>query len=102
MSTILATVSEALGVAVEMLRKRRRNSSSRAIAARMLIRFGGQTQWQTAAHLNMGTGGAVSAQVRRLPALLDGDRRLRRTVQRIEERLEGARGGNEGPHLSKC
>jgi REP element-mobilizing transposase RayT len=101
-STILATVSEALGVAVEMLRKRRRNSSSRAIAARMLIRFGGQTQRQTAAHLNMGTGGAVSAQVRRLPALLDGDRRLRRTVQRIEERLEGARGGNEGPHRSKC
>jgi len=35
----------------------------------------------------MGTGGAVSAQVRRLPFLLSKDRRLRRLVQKAEAAL---------------
>jgi hypothetical protein len=53
------------------------------------MRFGGQTQRQTAAHLNIGTGGAVSAQVRRLPAVLGEDRHLRRKVQGIDLHYSG-------------
>ena len=53
----------------------------------MLLRFGALTQREVAKKLDIGTGGAVSAQVRRLPALLAGDRRLRKTVEGIEKRL---------------
>jgi hypothetical protein len=87
--SILEAVSEVLGEQAESFRERRRHSPLRAIAARMLIRFGDQTQREAAAQLNMGTGGAVSAQVRRLPAVLAADRQLRRSVTRIERRLEG-------------
>jgi hypothetical protein len=85
--TILQVLAELLEVDQIAFRERRRNSALRAVAACMLLRFGGQTQRETAAHLGMGTGGAVSAQVRRLPDLLVRDRRLRRTVSKIEERL---------------
>jgi len=85
--TVLSTASGMLGVAVSAFRERRRNSALRAVAARMLTRFAAETQRQVADHLEMGTGGAVSAQVRRLPALLEKDPQLRRTVARIEKKL---------------
>jgi len=88
---ILSTVADALGVQVTTFRQRRRNSPLRAVAARMLIRFGGQTQRQVAACLDMGTGGAVSAQMRRLPELLAGDPRLGRDLKKIEKLLEAER-----------
>jgi len=84
---VLNTVAEVLDVEISSLRERRRNSPLRAIAARMLIRFAAQTQRQAAEHLCMGTGGAVSAQVRRLSSLLDEDARLRSATARIERRL---------------
>ena len=59
-----------------------------AVAAWMLVRFGGQTQRQAAAHLDIGSGGAVSAQVRKLPAMLEGDRRLSQKVKAIERELK--------------
>jgi len=80
-----------LNVEVSAFRERRRNSALRAVAARMLTRFAAQTQRQVADHLGMGTGGAVSAQVRRLPGLIAEDQQLRRTVQRIEKKLEELR-----------
>ncbi len=89
--SILAIVAEELQVGVDAFRQRRRNSPLRAIAARMLVRFGALTQRQVAALLEMGTGGAVSAQVRRLPQLLAADRHLRRVVKKVEKRLEAAR-----------
>lgn len=88
---ILATLSEGLGVEVAAFRQRLRDSGLRAIAARMLTRFGGQTQREVAGHLMMGTGGAVSAQLRRLPGLLAGDTRLRHKVERMEHELTAKR-----------
>ena len=84
---VLDTVAGMMDVEVSAFGERRRNSALRAIAARMLTRFAAQTQRQAAHHLDMGTGGAVSAQIRRLPGLLAKDRQLRRTVARVEERL---------------
>ncbi len=91
--TILAPLSDVLGVDVAAFQQRRRNSALRAVAARMLIRFAGLTQRQAAVHLMMGTGGAVSAQVRRLPDLLAEDRRLKRAVKRVEDRLVAIKQG---------
>lgn len=91
--TILGIVGESFDVEVDAFRQRRRNSPLRAVAAQLLIRFGGQTQRQAAEHLGMGTGGAVSAQMRKLPGLLAEDRGLRRLVEKVEERLEEERCG---------
>ena len=88
---ILEILAESFDLEVDAFRQRRRNSPLRAVAARLLIRFGGQTQRQVAEHLGMGTGGGVSAQVRKLPSLLAEDRRLRRLLKRAEERLEEER-----------
>ncbi|MCK5850863.1 MAG: hypothetical protein KAH23_08100, partial [Kiritimatiellae bacterium] len=73
---------------VGVFRQRLRQSPLRALAARMLIRFGGQTQRQAATHLGMGTGGAVSVQLRKLPRLLDENRSLKRKLKLIEKNLE--------------
>jgi len=85
--TVLEAAAGMLNVEVSAFRERRRNSALRAVAARMLTRFAAQTQRQVADHLGMGTGGAVSAQVRRLPGLIAEDQQLRRTVARIEKKL---------------
>jgi hypothetical protein len=95
--TVLNTVARALGVGVSALRERRRNSALRAVAAQMLVRFGGQTQRQAAGHLSMGTGGAVSAQMRRLPGLLAGDAPLRGTLAGIEQELAALRVHRSAP-----
>lgn len=85
---MLEIMGEILSVEKDAFKERRRNSALRAIAGCMLIRFGGQTQRQAAKHRNMSTGGAVSAQVRRLPDMLAEDRKLSRTVRVIEKRLK--------------
>ena len=84
---VLAEVAGGLGVELAALRERRRNSPLRAVAALMLIRFGGRTQRQVAADLAMGTGGAVARQLRSLPDRLAEGRTLRNAVRRLEERL---------------
>ncbi len=60
----------------------------RAVAARMLCRYGGLTQRDAARQLGLRTGVAVSCQLKRLDQLLDSDAKLTRDVQRIEKRLE--------------
>ena len=89
--TILQVSAEVFSVDVEAFRERRRSSPLRAVAAQALIRFGGQTQRQTAVALDMGTGGAVSAQVRRLPGLLAKDRSLSRKIKLLERKLKTLR-----------
>jgi len=71
--------------------QRRRNSPLRPIAARMLIRFGGQTQRQVATYLQIGTGGAVSAHIQKRPDRLAKDRSLRQKVKQIETELTTVR-----------
>jgi len=69
------------------------------VAARCLGRYAGKTQPEIARLLGMGTGGAVSAQVKRLPALMSDDRRLAKKIQSIEKLLDQERrlqAGNQG------
>lgn len=94
--TVLDILAETVGVGRESFLQRRRNSPWRAIAARVLVRFSGLTQREIADRLKMGTGGAVSAQIRRLPSLLAVDRRLCRSVAQAEARLGECRGGKGG------
>ena len=63
----------------------------RAIAARYLLRYAGQSQRDVADCLSIGTGAAVSDQLKRLPEKLGKDRRLRRQVKQAEDRLEERR-----------
>ncbi|MDD5707954.1 MAG: transposase [Kiritimatiellae bacterium] len=88
---VLSIMSSVLGVPVAAFKERRRNSALRALAAQLLVRFGGLTQRQVSDVLQMGTGGAVSAQIRRLPGLLAEDRQLGQTFKKMEIFLEGIR-----------
>ena len=85
---VLRVTATILGVDEDAFMRRCRNSQLRAIGASMLIRFSGLTQRQVAKRFGLGTGGAVSAQVRRLPGLLEEDRKLRRLTAKIETTLE--------------
>jgi len=103
--TILNVLAEVFEVDVSVFRQRLRKSPLRAVAARMLIRFGGQTQRQAATCLEMGTGGAVSAQVRKLPRLLDESRSLKRKIKLIErslEKLKAEKHNTDGKETERC
>jgi putative transposase len=85
---ILAAVGSAAGVPPAELRLRRRDSRWRAVASRMLCQYGGLTQRAAAAWLGVGTGVAVSCQIKQLTRLMEADEGLRRTVRRLEQRFE--------------
>ena len=89
--TVLEILGKVFEVQSAVFRQRHRNSVLRAIASRLLVRFVGMNQRQVAEQLGMGTGGAVSAQIRRLPGLLAADQRLRRQYEQAEARLEDMR-----------
>ncbi len=88
---VLAILSEVFHVETDEFKRRRHGSPLRAIAARYLIRYAGQSQRDVADCLVIGTGAAVCDQLKRLPDKLDGDQRLRRQVKEAEERLEQRR-----------
>lgn len=88
---VLQILAEVFGVPREEFEKRRRDSPLRAVAARYLIRYAGVTQREVARLLGVGTGGAVSAQLARLPELIRKDNSLRQRTERIEDRLEDKR-----------
>jgi putative transposase len=88
---VLMVVGEELGVEVESFRERRRNSPLRALAAKFLQRYGGQTQRDVARLLGMSSGSAVCVQARNFDQWVAEDRRLARLVGRIERRLDQAR-----------
>jgi len=85
--TVLSAAAGAFGVEIAEFSRRRRNSSLRAVAAVLLCRYAGLTQRAVADRLGMGTGAAVSRQLRSLPDRLATDRPLRRTVQQLDKRL---------------
>ena len=66
---------------------RRRDSGFRAVASRMLCKYGGLTQRDAASVLGVKTGVAVSCQLKKLKALLETDQSMRRLVERREKRL---------------
>jgi len=88
---VLAILAEVFDVKVSEFSRRRHNSPLRAVAARLLIRYAGQSQRDVADHLAIGTGAAVSNQLKRLPEKLSKDRRLRRRMKQAEKRLEETR-----------
>ena len=66
---IFKAVARAAGVKKEQLLSRRRDSTLRAVASRMLCRHGGLTQRDAARALGLRTGVAVSCQLRNLDTI---------------------------------
>jgi len=87
-SEVLETLAETFEVQADAFRERRRDSVLRAVAADFLLRYAGQNQRQAAETLGMGTGSAVSWQLRQWSERLAANRQLRRLVARAEQYLE--------------
>ena len=87
LDNILSEVAEFLKVSPDALAKKQRGSLLRPITARMLQRFGGCSQREIAKIFGLTTGAAVSAQLKRIQELEQNDRKTRRKLARLEERL---------------
>lgn len=85
---VLDAVAQECGVDAVSLRRRQRGSFVRALASRMLLKHGGLTQREVAAILNLGTGAAISIQLRTLAAAAESSPRLRDLLARLDRRLE--------------
>lgn len=88
---VLAVIAEMFNVEENEFRQRRRGSPLRAVAARYLTRYAGQTQRQVAQLLNIGTGVAVSQQIKKLTVILSQDRKLIKVLKKIEVKLNELR-----------
>lgn len=84
---ILEAVAAEYGVDAGRIRERQRGTWLRPVAAKMLCRYGGLTQRDAAAIMNLKTGVAVSAQIRSLETERSENRLLRRHLDRIEQAL---------------
>jgi hypothetical protein len=89
---VLETLAEVFEVEADAFCRRRRNSSLRGVAARFLCRYAGLTQREAAGVLKIGSGAAISHQLRKLAVDVEKDRRLRRRVEQVEARLRERRG----------
>ena len=87
-SVILGIVGKELSVPVEEFRQRRNESHHRGIAARFLQKYGEKNQREIAELLGIGTGAAVSLQLRRLRAAEASDRKLAKRLVRMENALK--------------
>ncbi len=85
---VLDAVVKGMRVSRKELLRRQRLGWGRPIAARMLTRYGGLSQRQVAEVLGVGSGAAVSIQLRRLADGMMGDKAIRRQVEAIERGLE--------------
>jgi putative transposase len=88
---VLRVLAEVFEVEIETFRQRRRDSSLRGVAAHFLCRYAGLTQRQAAGALKVGSGAAISQQLRKLATDIEKDRRLRRRVETAEVRLRECR-----------
>jgi len=88
---VLTIIGDVLDVKIDEFKRRRYNSPLRAIAARYLICYAGESQRDVAELLNMGSGSSVCKQLAALPDKLSDDRRLRQQVKRVENRLGAAK-----------
>ena len=85
---ILEAVSLEFGVEHSEIFRRQRGGYVRPVAAKMLSRYGGLTQREIAGILKLGTGAAVSLQIKQFEELLPSNRSLRKKIERIEHVLE--------------
>lgn len=98
---VLSILAEVFEVPIEEFHYRRRDSALRGVAGRFLVRYAGLTQRGAAAKLGGVSGGAVSHQMRKVGVLLENERRLRRRVERAEERMEKRRQTLSRPPVTK-
>ena len=87
---VLRVLAGIFGVKSDEFRRRRHDCALRGVAARCLLRYAGQSQRDVADLLGIGSGSAVSGQLKRLPEKMDVDRRLRQQVMKAEEQLMAA------------
>ena len=73
---------------LERLREKRRNSILRPVAARMLVKYCGLTNRQTAGVLGLKSGVAVGLQARKAVSLMANDGRVAGMITAIEDELE--------------
>ena len=88
---VLAVLAAVFEVLVEEFGRRSRDSVLRGVAGRFLVRYAGMTQREVAEKIGGTSGGALSRQMRKVRELLENDQRLRRQVERAEERIEKLR-----------
>lgn len=84
---ILDIVSRELKVPKEHLCRRLRGSMARPIAAHILCKYAGITQRRVADMLGLGTGAAVSLQLKKVRERLTRGRELKEVLARIDRRL---------------
>jgi REP element-mobilizing transposase RayT len=91
--TVLGVTSAVLRIAPLEFQRPHANALARATAARMLCRYGQATRRDAAAHLGLGTGAAITYQLKVLERELGRRPALARQVAEIEQRLEALRAG---------
>jgi chromosomal replication initiation ATPase DnaA len=84
---ILRIVARELKLAGEDLKRQVRGDWRRPLAAYLLQKYGGLTQREVGLEFGLGTGSAVSVQVKRFKAELVGERHCARALARIEKQL---------------
>lgn len=85
---VMAELASAFDVPAEEFGKRRRDSVLRAVGARFLCRYAGLTQREAAGILGVGSGAAISQQMRKLCVCMETDKKLKRSVTELERRLD--------------
>lgn len=88
---VLEILADIFNVNEEEFKMRRRGSYLRAVAARYLSRYAGQTQREVAVLLGIGSGAAVSQQVKKLSERLPNDRKLRKLLTKVDAELNEIR-----------
>ena len=84
---VLAVLAGLFGIDTSEFKRRRKDSPLRAVAARFLLRYAGLSQRDVADLLAVGSGAAVSMQLKNLPEKMEKDRRLRLKVRKAEDQL---------------
>lgn len=84
---ILKALCEELGTDAEGLRRHRKGSHVRPIAAKALCRYGGLTQREAAEVLGLGTGAAVSVQLKWLKRAAETSEETKLLLTRLDARL---------------
>ena len=87
---VLKVLGDVLGIVVEEFKKRRRDSWTRTLASYYLARYAGLTQREAAEFLRVGTGSAVSKQIKRLVDERGNNRKLAKMMEQIEAKLNKA------------
>lgn len=85
MDEVLKWVALELGVRVEQLKKRRRNSLLRAAAAWALQRYSGMNQREVAEVLGMGSGASVSQQMAKWRVAVSQESRWRAMAEQMDQ-----------------